>query len=168
MIEFKLKGGKEVHTLLQQLPVEVETKILRAALAQGAKVIAQDAEQRAPVEYGALRAAIKTSRDTNRKTGQVVAKVKLKGPHAFLGIFFEYGVVPHIITARQPDGSLKIGDRYVGHEVEHPGVPAQPFMRPAAEARAQDAINVVGDYLHKYLRFGSISVPEVSVDLEGE
>jgi hypothetical protein len=90
MIEFRIKGGKELDALLKQLPVEVETKILRNGLAAGAAVIRDEARLLAPAKSGAMRQAIKTSRDTRRADGLVIAKVKLKGKHSFLGKFIEY------------------------------------------------------------------------------
>ena len=77
MIELRLKGGKELHDLMQQLPVEVETKILRAALGRGAKILRDEARSLAPVESGAMKKAIKSSRNT--KKGQVIAKARIWG-----------------------------------------------------------------------------------------
>ena len=164
MIEFKIKGGKELHALMQQLPVEMETKILRNALARGARVIADEAKLRAPDDEGLLRRAVKTSRNT--KNGQVIAKVKLKGPHAYLGTFMEYGVLPHIISVADGAGAMKIGKNYVSGAVEHPGHASRPFMRPALETRAEEAVNVIGEYIGSYLQFGTITAPTVAVDEE--
>lgn len=189
MINVKIKGGKELHALMQQLPVEVETKILRQGMAKGANAVRDEARLNVAVESGGLRRSIKTSRNT--KNGQVVAKVKLKGPHAFLGIFQEYGVAPHLIsveegakpTKRKRDGrvvplsmgtinkmvdrgSLVIGGNFVGKMVQHPGHASRPFMRPALDTKAAEVVSVVGEYLSKYLQFGEITAPVVAVDEE--
>lgn len=163
MLTMKINGGRELHALLQQLPVKVETRILRNALARGAKVIQQEAILRAPVLTGELRDSIKTTRDTKR--GRVTAKVKLRGHHSYLGYFFEYGASPHIISVRDGEGSLKIGNNFVGKEVQHPGV-YQPFMRPALDAKAQEAINVIGEYFAQYIKLGDIQAPTIAVDVE--
>jgi HK97 gp10 family phage protein len=164
MIAFKIKGGKELHALMQQLPVEVETKILRNAMARGARVIADEAKLRVPDDEGLLRKSNKTSRNT--KNGQVIAKVKLKGPHSYVGTFMEYGVLPHIISVADGEGAMKIGKNFVTGAVKHPGHASHPFMRPALDARAEEAINVIGEYLGSYLRFGTIQAPVVAVDDE--
>lgn len=162
----KIKGGKELHALLQQLPVEIETKIMRNAMAAGVRVIRDEAKLQVAdtSESGLLRKAIKSTRNTKR--GQVIAKVKLKGPHSYAGLFLEYGVEPHEISVRNAEGSLKIGKNYVGQEVMHPGFSAKPFFRPAFDAKAKEAINVIGEYIGRYLQFGSISAPTIAVDEE--
>lgn len=164
----KLKNGKQVYDLLQQLPVQVEVKIMRNALAQGVKVLRDEARLQVSdtTETGALRKAIKTTRDTRRKTGQVVAKVKLKGRHSYLGLYMEYGVRPHVISVVDGEGSLKIGNNFVGAEVMHPGFIAKPFLRPALDSKAGAAIDAVGAYIAKYVTFGSIQAPTISVDEE--
>lgn len=164
----KLNGGKELHDLLQKLPVEVETKIMRNALAKGAKVIQTEARLQVAdtTETGLLRKAIKTTRDTKRSTGQVIAKVKLKGPHSSVGYWMEYGVAPHIISVADGSGALKIGSQFVSGEVMHPGFTPKPFMRPALDTKAKEAINVIGEYIGQYLKFGTISAPVIAVDEE--
>lgn len=182
MIDLKMKGGKELHALLQQLPVEVETKILRQALARGANVVRDEARRLVPAKTGRLRKSIKTSRDT--KNGQIIAKVRLRGPDSYLGVFMEYGVASHLIArtgagegkvavrkakdgeGKVKGGVMKIGGEFVSGIIEHPGHSAHPFMRPALDTKAADVVNTIGDYLQKYLTFGSINVPTVSVDGE--
>jgi HK97 gp10 family phage protein len=166
VIKFNMKGGEAVHKLLQQLPVEVETKILRNGLSAGARVLRDEARSRVPSKTGALRASIKTSRNTNKTEGQVVAKVRLKGKHSFLGNFIEYGVAAHQIWVRGDKQTLLINGVAIGKQVWHPGIAPQPFMRPALDARGGDAVQVVGEYLTRYLQWGTISAPEVAVDLE--
>jgi uncharacterized protein YfaP (DUF2135 family) len=116
-------------------------------------------------ESGQLEKAIKTSRNTKQSTGQVIAKVRLRGRHAFLGNFIEYGVLPHLIWSQGKE-SLVINGVAIGKQVEHPGYGARPFFRPAVDAKAAEAVQVVANYLATYLQFGSISAPAVSVDEE--
>lgn len=163
MIQMRINGGKELHDLLQQLPVEVETKILRAAMGRAARVLRDEARSMAPLESGEMKRSIKSTRNT--KKGQVVAKVKMLGKHSFLGLFMEYGVSPHIITA-QPGRVLRIGRNAVGTSVSHPGHAARPFLRPALDAKATEVVQLVTDYMTKYLAFGTIVVPTVTVDVE--
>jgi HK97 gp10 family phage protein len=165
-MEYRVKGGKELDALLQKLPVEVETKILRNGLAAGAAVIRNEARERVRKKSGALAKAIKTSRDTRKNEGYVVAKVKLKGKHAFLGQFLEHGVLAHLIWVRSGRESLVINGVPIGKRVEHPGFAPMPFMRPALDAKAGAAVQAVGDYLTRYLSWGTITAPVVTVDLE--
>jgi hypothetical protein len=123
VIQFQIKGGREIDALLKQLPVEVETKILRNGLAAGAAVIRDEARSRVRKRSGALAKAIKTSRDTKRADGQVVAKVKLRGKHAFLGIFMEYGVLAHLIWVSAGKDTLVINGVASASASGIPGIP---------------------------------------------
>jgi HK97 gp10 family phage protein len=166
VIDMKITGGKQVHDLLQQLPVEVETKIMRNALSAGVRVYRDEARNQVAdtTDTGLLRKAIKTSRNTKR--GRVIAKVKLKGKHSYAGLFLEFGVAAHAITVRDAEGSLKIGKNFVGAEVMHPGFSPKPFLRPSFDLKSKDAVNAVGAYIGKYLQFGSITAPTIAVDEE--
>lgn len=164
MIDFKIKGGKEVAAMLQQLPVQIEKKILRNALSAGVRVLRDEARAQAPAKSGALRKAIRTSRDT--RDGRVIAKVRLRGRHAYLGVFMEYGVAPHLIAAGGEKRSLKIDGKFVGKAIEHPGISGKAFMAPAMEIRGADAVRAATDYITRYLQFGTISAPTIAVDDE--
>lgn len=164
MIVASIKGGKELDALLQQLPVEVETKILGNALAAGAGIIRDEAKALVRRKSGKLAAGIKTAKSVDKGAGQVIARVKLTGPHAFVGHLLEGGVLAHMIWARAGKDSLVINGVPVGKKVHHPGFAPIPFMRPALDAKAAAAVDAVGEYLTKYLRWGSIQAPTVSVD----
>ena len=41
-------------------------------------------------------------------------------------------------------------------------------MRPALENKAKEVVEVITEYMTKYLAFGTLSVPTVTVDVEGE
>lgn len=151
--------------LLAQMPVEVETKIMRNAVAAGAREIRDEARILAPKRTGAMAGAIRVTRNTSLSAGQVIAKVRLKGPHAFLGYFHEYSVLPHLIWTRGK-GSLVINGVPIGKQVWHPGHASKPFMRPALDNKADDVVKIVDGYLRSYLQWGSITVPPVAVDDE--
>ena len=162
-MEFRLKGGKELHDLLQQLPAQVEVKLLRNAMAVGAKLLRDEARAVAPLETGIMKRAIKSSRNT--KNGRVTAKVKMRGKHSYLGTFMEFGVAPHAITVRN-GGTLKINGQKVGKSVMHPGHTAKPFLRPTLERFGEEAVNAIGKYLQEHLKFKPSEGPLVSVDEE--
>lgn len=167
MIEFQMKGAAELNKLLQQLPVEVETKILGNGLAEGANVIRDQARAFAPAKTGGLRKAIVTSRG-KLSDGQVVTKVRLRrgrGWHGALGHLMEYGVLPHLIWATGGRETLVINGVAIGKRVLHPGFAPRPFMRPAFDAKAGEAVQAVAGYITKYLRWGTITAPTVIVDI---
>lgn len=165
MIRGVVKGGAEVQAFLDQLPVEVETKIVRNGLAAAANVIRDEARNLAPKKSGAMARSIKTTRDTRKGTGQVIARVRLKGRHAFLGRFMEYGTLPHKIWTTGK-GSLVVNGVAIGKQVWHPGISPRPFMRPALDTKAAAAVDVFGDYLRRYIGWGPLEVPAVNVEEE--
>ena len=55
--------------------------------------------------------------------------------------------LPAKIEGNVMRGALRIGDRYVGPSVLHPGAAPKPFMRPAFDSANTQALTVVRDYI---------------------
>lgn len=91
-----VKGRAEVRAYMASIPEALETKILRGAGRAAAHVIADEAKDR--VISSKVRAAIKVS-TKQEVAGQVIARVQVKGPGAYLGPWLEYGTSPHLISA---------------------------------------------------------------------
>ena len=141
----KFKGGPELQAFLNQLPANLERNVMRSGLRQGANVIRKDAQERVPVKSGELRKSIKVR--TRSRRGQVTATVETRD---FKAHWIEFGTDPHEITPKKPDGALAFGDTVV-KAIQHPGTHAQPFMRPAADSKADAAVVAVGDQIRKRL-----------------
>jgi hypothetical protein len=45
----------------------------------------------------------------------------------------------------------------------HPGFAATPFLRPALDAKADEAINVMGAYIRQRLTLGNLRAPTLAV-----
>ncbi len=181
---FTLKGGPALSAFLEQLPAKLVKKVARGGMRKGAAVFRDSAKEKVRRKSGKTAKAIKTS--DNVKDGVITAKVTLKGEHSFLGLMIENGVAPHFISVgtdagatakerraatkltnqRIKRGSLVINGKFVGDEVHHPGVPAHPFMRPAFDENAEEAINAVGSYIRDRLTIGDLDPPLVEVDEE--
>jgi len=104
----KLTGFKEFQDFLQKLPGKVAEKVVAQAAFAGAKVIRDDAKQRAPLgtvphyssernrrkgyllQPGNLRKEIRARKAKRGKWGEVIYKVGMTG-RAFYGLFFEFG-----------------------------------------------------------------------------
>lgn len=165
MTTANVKGLKELDAFLAALPKKLETGAYRAGLTAAARVIADEAKVRVPRKTGKLAKAIGSSSPRKNQDGTFSISVRVRGPnekggnsHAFLGLFHEYGVRPHLIAStgkgegrvavkKAKDGTgtidakvLKIGDRYVSGVVSHPGHAARPFMRPALDAKWLEAV----------------------------
>jgi hypothetical protein len=63
-------------------------------------------------------------------------------------------------------GSLTIGGNFVGPVVMHPGHAAKPFLRPALDQKAEEAVNAMGAYIAHRVQFGNLKAPNLEVDDE--
>jgi HK97 gp10 family phage protein len=139
----QVKGLSELQKLLDTLPAKVEANILRGALRAGMKPVLEEARENAARDTGEMADGLKVG--TKKKGVQVVASIAAKGPHGFLAPFVEFGTAGHTIP-----GPLVIGGVTI-RAVDHPGARAKPFMRPALDARAQDAVLAAGEYMKQRL-----------------
>jgi hypothetical protein len=154
----------------------------------GAKVIQQQAKANVPVRTGKLKKAIGIG--TRVEGSKLSSYVKLRGSGSYLGLFIEYGVAPHLISVSDADkpvrgtrrgpravsigtinkmvkrGSLKIGENFVGAVVMHPGHAAKPFLRPALDQKAEEAVNAMGAYIAHRVQIGDLKAPKLEIDDE--
>ena len=147
MSDIRVKGLADLNKFLQQLPAKVEQSVLRGALRAGANVVMAEAKANVPVDSGQLRDGLKVS--TNSRRGRVTAKVKATGKHAHIAPWLEYGTAAHKITAKKGKG-LFFGGLFV-KGVQHPGARPKPFLRPALDGRAQDAVVAAAQYMKRRL-----------------
>lgn len=128
MITTSLKGDQELKDKLDQLGKRGRAALLPAARA-GAAVIEMEAEILAPGPH------IVTG---NEKTEGGVAEIEI-GPDEehWEYRFVEYGATEHEIKGNPLVFEGKKG-LIITRKVNHPGLAAKPFMRPAA-VRKQDA-----------------------------
>lgn len=172
----QVKGLKELNKFLQELPVKLEQNVLTGALRAAGKVFADQAKANltanGSVISSELRDSIRVS--VRRRRGKVRARIVAQGDKNE-AIWVEYGTQAHWISVREDArpgrmtrhglrrisirtinrmaarGSLKIGKNFVGASVSHPGARAKPYMRPALEQRAQDAVVAAAEYMKKRL-----------------
>jgi len=110
---------RKLNKKLKQLESKIEKKIVRQALRAGARVVAKEAKQLAPVDTGELKSKIKVwaLKRSRKKIGVLVGtSAKEYTGDQFYAAFIEYG------TKDQP---------------------AKPFLGPAAEAKGPEAAAVV-------------------------
>lgn len=155
----KFKGGKELQQFLSQLPAKLEQNVMRSALRAGAKVVLNEAKDNVPVQDGRLRDSLKLS--VRAKRGTVTAKVSTK---LFYARFVEFGTAVHLIKPRKAK-ALSIGSS-LRETVEHPGAQAKPFLRPALDGKAGEALVAVGNQIRKRLTKEGINA--AGIELESE
>lgn len=176
------RGGAEVRRYMAELPGQIERKVLRGAARAAADVVADEAKlrlggRRADTGDGAevlIADAVKVA--TRQEPGLIIAKIRLKGPGAYVGRWLEYGTAPHLISVADSvrqgrsvnrinrlarEGSLVIGDTFVGASVHHPGARPQPFLRVSLDTRESEAFAAAQSYINsKVTRAGIIGDDE--------
>lgn len=157
-----VKGLSELDAFLSQLPAKMERNIMRGAMAAAAKPVAQQAKTNVAVKSGKLRDGIKIS--TRAVRGTVTAKVKTTGKHAYLARWIEYGTAAHFIKPKAAKSLFFAGLMRDG--VDHPGSSAKPFLRPALDQRATDAVMAAAQYIKKRLTKQGIDTADVLIEAE--
>lgn len=162
-----VKGLAELQKMLDTLPAKIERNFMRQALRAGARVIEAEAKANCPVgppsaqgakRYklyaGALRDSIRSG--VYAKGGRVTAYVRAGGKNKKTGAdvwyayFIEYsGAVAHIIKAAAGKVLAIGGGLY--RSVEHPGMSARPFLRPALDSQARNATVASAEYIKRRL-----------------
>lgn len=162
MSQVPVKGLDEVLAVLSAFPVKLQNQAVRQGLTAAAAVVRDEARMRAPKDSGRMAKSIKSG--SPRKIGDGIYSISIRldgrgNNHAFLGLFFEYGVLPHYITAGDGDVSarkltqnvrkegatdaLKINGKFVTGAILHPGFAARPFLRPALDIKADEAVRAM-------------------------
>lgn len=145
MIEFQLTGVDNVLKTLQSLPPEVVSKrggAVKLALAKGARLIRNEVKKN-------LQRVISTDESTGLLEKNIIAS-RGKQPYGTKGERYLVRVKRKTYPDRQgkPVTTLKTANILeYGSEKQS----AQPFIRPAASAKAQEAINVITTDLVKRL-----------------
>ena len=149
MSAIKIEGADELEKFLQTFPEKVERKLLRQALSSGGTVIKTAAKARAPRKSGTLRKAIAVRRVPRRLAVEVYVRAgrseKNDGWYAHI---IERGAKAHtIVPYKNRKKVLADGGKVFGKRVRHPGVRARPFMAPAINAAARQAVEKIGERL---------------------
>lgn len=154
---FQITGLQELQAAMQSLPARIERNIMAGAITAGTRVILNEAKARAPEQD--IRSALSQRQKKGRK-GEVIREVYIKrkkGLDVFYAKFFEFGTASYYTgkgrSVRKPykipktAGKLKIGENFVTGQVTHPGIKPQPFLRPALDIKAREAIRTVQEYI---------------------
>lgn len=172
--EATIKGTKELIEFLSNLPLKLEKNILRSALRAGAGVIAKEAKAKVPVGMGNLKKSIRTG--SNVRKGGVEAyvraggrknKSKDKDQSAFYAQFVEFGTAYHPIKPKNKKAlkfKAKDGSTRLASQVLHPGAKAQPFMRPAYDAKSEQAMYAVSNRIRQRLTKAGLNAPDTKGD----
>ena len=151
-----IKGLSELSAALKELPQRIARNALRQSVARGASLIRDEAKARAPVSSeaqpghplpGTLRRAIVIRHDAKRS-----------GPTS----------QTYVVAVRQGKKYRNQGkkgnrsqDAYYWRWVEFGTVKmsARPFLRPAFEAKKQEAVQAITEYLAQRIAQEAASLP---------
>src|SRR5471030_638704 len=144
----RVTGLSDLQKFMDTLTPKLEANVMRGSLRAGAKLIMAQAKANVPVGptasenaklYGGYSGALRDSiRLGTRIRGQwVTARVIVGGKSKANGaadVWYAHiieftGAVPHTITAKDRKG-VSFGG-LIFQSVQHPGMSAHPFLRPA-------------------------------------
>ena len=158
---YPISGEDSVIAAVDNLAANMQKNAIRAGLTAAAAEIRNEARLLVRKDSGKLAKAIVSGRPDRNQDGtySVWVYVDEKKEHGFLGYFHEYGVTPHFIAASgsklkgsesKAPKALTVGTDRIFANVHHPGVAARPFLRPAADAKADDAVNAFNERIKRW------------------
>lgn len=158
----RISGGAELSAFLKTFPRKLERSVMRGGLRAGAVVVRDKARELVKDDSGEIRSTIKYRTFANKD--RYTAVVETRGSGAYKSVFLEYGTAAHYIQTKLRR-SMKIGDDFVGRVISHPGGQAHPFMRPALDIAAADAVKAMADYINRRLQSTrGWDIPEIVVE----
>ncbi len=114
VINFKIKGAKEMERVLRELPPEVASTVGDQALRAASKVIADEAKRNVHQDDGDLHdSIIVIVNRKSKKAAERLAQVTFKPPTSRRAHLEEFGTSTY---------------------------PAHPFLRPAADSKAKESL----------------------------
>ena len=136
MAEFKIEGLDKLDAILRELPEKLRRTSLREAQRAGGEILESEIKRRAPYSAESRRSA------ASKKYGHLRDNIKLA-----------------VRTDRNgANARVSTGDAYWAIMVERGTGPEKkgkhPFMRPAIDGRAEDAVDAVISHLRRGLTGG--------------
>lgn len=155
---FQLDGFDQLSEVLAGLPGKLGEQVVDKILRKAAQPMLRKAKE--------LSSNADVTGDTTKSIGILANRkansIKL-GPRrgggfkGYTAHLLEYGTAPHIIRAKAAGGLLHFAGTYVA-EVHHPGMAAQPFMRPAFDATHGAVVQSIKDQCAEIIASGFKSV----------
>lgn len=124
-IRVTVKGQKELDAKFKKLEAATQSKIMREAVEDGAKIVKADARSRVTSRSGKLRRGIKLGKAKKTKAGMTIDIRSDK----FYSRMVELG---HTIVVK-----TRGGNKVIGH------VAGKPFMTPALDARKDEVVSAI-------------------------
>ena len=155
MIDVKVKmNAEEIVMNLEKLEKKIQRKFVRKAMREGAKVLLNEARARVPVRTGNLQKSLGISVKTKKGNLEMHVSprtVKESKAHKKVLVGHTKKGKP-IYKYYTPTGKL-VPDGYYGRFVElgTKKMSARPFLRPAFEAKGEEAVKAFRNTLKRLL-----------------
>ncbi len=147
-VAYQLSGFAELDALLKQLPKSVARKVTRQALRKAGAIVRDEMKVLAPVETGELRRSVRVMAGKTRTRTKTAVFVGISGRQGPLAHLIEFGSAAHTIATKNKRVLHdRASGKFFGKVVKHPGTPARPFVRPAADAKASEVIATLAQEL---------------------
>jgi HK97 gp10 family phage protein len=146
-IQFILVNEAEVLRQITAAGESVKEVLLEAVLA-GAEIVQDGAEDRAPGPHIEMDVS-------EKKKLKVSVDVGPDDDHWYYR-FFEFGAQPHEISPKNQEALLLVGETFAARAA-HPGMPAKPFLRPAADKSKDEVVEAIGEVILERLKQIAVS-----------
>lgn len=145
MAESVIHGMRELLQGFADFPKQIERKALNRIMRAGGRPIVRIARGKVSKVSGKLARQIRVTVVRDRRTGWITARIiagrnKAKDD-AFYALMVELGTKPHQIRPKNREALSIAGT--LAEVVEHPGARPHPFLGPALEEGAQEAVDAM-------------------------
>lgn len=131
----KVEGFRELAKALEELPKATARNTLRRVLKKAAEPVRNDAQQKAPVLTGGLKASINVGTQLTRRQKADAKKEGTYFSEVHVGTASGHGIPQEFGTFKDT---------------------AHPFMRPSWDANQGKALKIIGDELGKEIEKSAI------------
>jgi hypothetical protein len=155
---FELEGFAQLEEVLAGLPGRFGEQVVNGILRKAGNIYVKRAKE--------LSSNADVTGDTtksigiinDRKAGAItIGPRRGSGYKGYVAHLLEYGTAPHLIQAKAAGGLLRFGDTYA-KQVQHPGIAAQPFLRPAFDETNGAMVQSIKDQCATIIESGFKSV----------
>lgn len=150
----EIHGATELLALLTNLPAKLQRRLIRTANNKAGSLLVKAAKRNIRKGPGRnftgqkrkhLRQSVSKKTSTNKRKGQILTRVGIKTEDKQLhAIWVHEGTHPHLIRLRKRK-AFKIGDRFLGGVIQHPGATANPYMRDALNDNRTQVVQTMMD-----------------------
>lgn len=159
MLTIKTQGYEQAKDILDQLPNEMQKRILISALRSSARPMLQKAKSSVPVRSGELKKQLRIVRHKGKNASPndvavavkpVFSKTKKKnGVNQFYGKFIHEGTQDQRVSRK---GKMLVFENKQGEKVfakSVKGIKATPFLEIAYSENGERTVSIFGDELAK-------------------